>query len=335
MDKQANAPAVAVVIPYYQREPGILRRAVQSILGQDYHASLHLIIVDDASPHPAKTELAEVAMPAHIHLRILTQANAGPGAARNRGMDEARSLGADIVAFLDSDDSWTPDHLGRGVAAMHAGFDIYVANWRLFGRDEDAHRARAMIDARAAAPGALADTLVLTCPFLEQQLRGPIMKLSSLVFRPARFADPRFRSDLRHASEDNILAFELALFDPKVLVSTRIEVITGHGVNIYESAAWGTLARHQVFLDQLRAMRLAARLVRQRPDARQAVAAQRRRLRRSAVEHLLYMFGKKGARHWRPMISLCRADPRVPMAAPAAMLAIMGKWLRRAGQRLA
>lgn len=326
-----NAPGVAIVIPYYQRQPGVLRRAVQSILGQDYRAPFHLIIVDDASPHPATTELAETAMPAQIQLHIIPQANAGPGAARNRGMDEARLLGAEIVAFLDSDDSWTPDHLRRGVEAMNAGFDIYVANWRLFSSGADAHAARGLDGDALAAYPRMDDAARLAISFLDQQLHNPIMKISSLIFRPAAFNHERFNPQLRHASEDTIFAYQLALYHPKTLVSRRIEVLTGDGVNIYESAEWGSEARHRVFIDQLRAMRIASQLVRHDTVARGAVMTKRRQLCRAAADHSFYMLAKHGAPAWKTLSRLWAADPRAMLALPAATIGALRKGLPRTG----
>ena len=43
-------------------------------------------------------------------VRLLTQANAGPGAARNRGIREAQG---ELLAFLDADDEWLPDYLAQ------------------------------------------------------------------------------------------------------------------------------------------------------------------------------------------------------------------------------
>jgi cellulose synthase/poly-beta-1,6-N-acetylglucosamine synthase-like glycosyltransferase len=52
---------IAVIIPYYQRDKGILSRAVTSVLGQELPSAttLRVIVVDDASPLAAEIDLAE------------------------------------------------------------------------------------------------------------------------------------------------------------------------------------------------------------------------------------------------------------------------------------
>jgi cellulose synthase/poly-beta-1,6-N-acetylglucosamine synthase-like glycosyltransferase len=83
----AGPPHVAVIIPYYQREPGILTRAVDSVLAQvlPHEVLLTILVIDDNSPHPAETDLAALWAPPRITIKTVYQANAGPGAARNRG----------------------------------------------------------------------------------------------------------------------------------------------------------------------------------------------------------------------------------------------------------
>src|SRR6476646_7203616 len=113
---------VAVIIPYFQRRSGILRKALRSILDQQGAPGLHVIVVDDSSPVSALEETSDTAHSPDFELRIIRQENRGPAAARNRGLDEVpRDI--DYVAFLDSDDEWSPAHLRNAARALGHGFD--------------------------------------------------------------------------------------------------------------------------------------------------------------------------------------------------------------------
>ena len=54
-DNGPSSRKTAVVIPYYQEEPGILRGAVMSAIAQEGGAELEIIVVDDGSPAPPAT----------------------------------------------------------------------------------------------------------------------------------------------------------------------------------------------------------------------------------------------------------------------------------------
>ncbi len=95
---------ISVVIPTYNRL-GYLREALESVLRQT-HAADEILVVDDGSTDG--TEAAISALPAPI--RYIRQKNAGPAAARNRGLREAKG---DWIAFLDSDDLWVPTKLAE------------------------------------------------------------------------------------------------------------------------------------------------------------------------------------------------------------------------------
>ncbi len=102
--------SITVVIPFYNGKEHI-GRAVKSALAQTHHVS-EIIIVDDASPHPVEAG----DFPADDRIRIVRlQSNAGGGAARNRGIAEAKS---DYVALLDCDDEWMADKLRQQVALL-------------------------------------------------------------------------------------------------------------------------------------------------------------------------------------------------------------------------
>ena len=51
---------VAVLIPYFQRQPGILANTVRSVLAQQGFDDYQVIVVDDGSPVPAADELAGI-----------------------------------------------------------------------------------------------------------------------------------------------------------------------------------------------------------------------------------------------------------------------------------
>lgn len=97
-----EVPLVSVVMPAYNAAP-YLEAAIRSVLEQDYPA-VELIVVDDGSSDGTP----EFAAGFGERVRVLCQQNAGPAAARNRGMAAARG---ELVAFLDADDVWLPGKL--------------------------------------------------------------------------------------------------------------------------------------------------------------------------------------------------------------------------------
>jgi hypothetical protein len=105
-----TAPLVSVIIPLYNKGT-VVRRAVESVLAQQY-SRMEVIIVDDGS-----TDAGPAAVAAIEDARIIriAQPNAGPGAARNRGVAAASG---EYVAFLDADDEWLPGFLAAGVAEL-------------------------------------------------------------------------------------------------------------------------------------------------------------------------------------------------------------------------
>jgi glycosyltransferase involved in cell wall biosynthesis len=95
-------PLVSVIIPTYNRSSLVLE-AVESVFKQTY-LNFELIVVDDGSIDGT----AEVLSPYKDRFVYAFQNNQGVSAARNRGIQMARSQ---WITFLDSDDYWLPEKL--------------------------------------------------------------------------------------------------------------------------------------------------------------------------------------------------------------------------------
>lgn len=112
IQQRQNTPVVAITIPLYNKGKYIAR-ALNSIFAQTYQ-DFEIIVVDDGSTDCGPDIVSRYTDP---RLRLIRQANAGPGAARNRGICEST---APLLAFLDADDEWLPEFLEKSVQLLQA-----------------------------------------------------------------------------------------------------------------------------------------------------------------------------------------------------------------------
>lgn len=98
---------ISIIIPLYDKS-AYIERALASIAAQTL-TDYEVIVVDDGSRDDGPDKVRRWN---DGRVRLVQQPNAGPGAARNRGIREA---GADLLAFLDADDEWTPTYLAQSV----------------------------------------------------------------------------------------------------------------------------------------------------------------------------------------------------------------------------
>lgn len=113
-------PAISIVIPAYNAAT-TLPRALDSVFEQTCPA-LEVIVVDDGSSDGTDEVVAQytgrvAARTSRTEVRYLRQVNAGPSAARNRGVELARG---DWIAFLDADDWYYPWRLARHAQLIEA-----------------------------------------------------------------------------------------------------------------------------------------------------------------------------------------------------------------------
>lgn len=120
-------PKVSVVVPIYNASDH-LGECLDSILLQT-HENIEVVCIDDGSTDDSLDILQGYAM-FDERLKVITQENAGPGAARNRGIQEATG---DFIIFLDSDDFFDSAMLEKMVAkAQEDNSDIVICGHYLF-----------------------------------------------------------------------------------------------------------------------------------------------------------------------------------------------------------
>ncbi|MCS7033895.1 MAG: glycosyltransferase family 2 protein [Phycisphaerae bacterium] len=107
-------PLISVVIPTYNGS-SLLMQTLETVFSQTF-TDFEVVIINDGSTDDTADRLAALG----DRVRVITQANAGIGAARNRGIDEARGR---YVALLDHDDLWMPEKLAVQAEFMAANPD--------------------------------------------------------------------------------------------------------------------------------------------------------------------------------------------------------------------
>lgn len=107
-------PLVSIILPTFGRLE-YLRSTVGSVYTQTLR-DWELIVADDGSD--AETRAYLRTLEADSRVRVLWLTHSGiPAVVRNAALREARG---DYVAFLDSDDLWTPDKLARQIAILRS-----------------------------------------------------------------------------------------------------------------------------------------------------------------------------------------------------------------------
>lgn len=142
-----STPLISVVMIFLDAARYI-DEAIQSVLEQSY-TNLELVLVDDGSTD-ASAAIARAHAGADDRLRCISHpghANLGMSASRAAGIAAARG---ELIAFLDADDRWDPDHLEQQFKMLDANpdADLVCAPAYLW----ESWRDRRRVDARNAMP---------------------------------------------------------------------------------------------------------------------------------------------------------------------------------------
>ena len=113
---------VSTIIPVFNR-PEMVQRAVASVLAQT-HRPIEILLVDDGSTDNTPQVLASLAAEHPETIRVIRQANAGAGPARETGRMAARGA---FIQYLDSDDYLLPNKFADQIAALDAHPECAIA----------------------------------------------------------------------------------------------------------------------------------------------------------------------------------------------------------------
>jgi Glycosyl transferase family 2 len=193
-----SRPLISVVLPTHR--PGLLRRAVKSVLDQRYD-NWELLVVANGDRAAAR-EVVEAAADPKIHLFEIP--SAVPGVARNTALDAARG---ELIAYLDDDNFMDSEWL-------------YAVAWAFEQRpDVDVLYGAFVIDDRLRVSKESAGALPWT--FLNRWDRaalqeGNLADMSAIAHR-AGLPEGRFYESIRELGDWDLLVRLTADKDPLVL----------------------------------------------------------------------------------------------------------------------
>jgi glycosyltransferase involved in cell wall biosynthesis len=294
----AALPLVSVIIPVYNRAH-TLPATLQSVQAQTWRP-LEIVAIDDGSTDDSLALLRDFAAASDIPLQLRTRGNRGVTASRNEGLGLARG---EFIAFVDSDDLWSPDKIERQMGLLSARPEIGLCHTGVEQIDEHARPLQRYLDPDPACRGR----------WLLAQIESNHIQTSSVLMRREVFESTgRFDESLR-ACED---------WDYWIRVASRhgIEFLPEHLTQMRQHAV--RLSRdvelmrtsHFAVLDKLDRHPAMGD-----PALRAAVDLRRRRTHfeygRSRITYLLDMRGG-------------RADLRAAGWIPGQRLRTLGLWLR-------
>lgn len=213
-----SGPRVSVVVPTYNAR-ALLAETLTTILAQTF-VDFELIVIDDGSTDDTADYLASID---DSRVRVIRQANAGVGAARNRGIDDARG---EFVAFCDHDDLWAADKLATQVAFMDA-YPACVACVVPWSYSTD--------------PEKPIYTHAGPTPFVERPLRvlargGLFLITSALMARRSALDGLRYFTE-PHCFEDTPLQVKLLARGPFGVAGDRVRMVYRWHESNYSSSA--------------------------------------------------------------------------------------------------
>ena len=197
---------VSIIVPVYNTA-GFLPAVFKSLFSQTYE-NLDIIVIDDGSKDDS-AEICREYAEKDARIRFFATENRGVSAARNFGIETA--LG-DFIAFLDSDDTYTPDAVEKLVAAAEKyDADIVSAGLaRTDGKNEHVQKCTSFSgevegdELYSVLEEAFLGKDAALCSFIDKLYRAEFLKERKITF-PAL-----------HSGEDTVFALEAMICASKM-----------------------------------------------------------------------------------------------------------------------
>jgi succinoglycan biosynthesis protein ExoW len=316
---------VAVIIPYFQKREGILRRALASVAGQNIGTDIRLevIVVDDGSPVPAKKETEGFKFVAPHCLIVVEQENSGVGAARNAALHQV-SPDTDYIAFLDSDDIWEPQHLATSLLALEQGCDYYFCDTRRLGDAKTTFTWRSfeqfLFSGKAKPFGH--DLYELNKEaFFDHCIRGRVCLIPAVVYRKSVAPDILFDTSLNIAGEDCLFLFQLIHKCQRIACSPKVLVNCADGVNIYAGTfSWDNPGHLVRYMGQILAFYKFRKYLSLSARNKQFIADNINSVRKRFAFHTVRYFLKKRELWPEELMLMASEDDRFPIWYPLFVL---------------
>jgi len=201
---------VSVIIPFY-RELNWLLEALESVYNQSYN-NFEVILINDGSQEDIS--IVRIKYPL---VRLIEIINSGPGKARNVGIELAKG---EFIAFLDSDDLWTPTKLDLQIKFMiYSDFQWSHSNYERFYNDKSKVQE---VDC-SSMQGNIIPKMFLSCSIATPCVvikRSILMHDSSLRF-----------SETKRVGEDSYFWFKLAEKYPLGFLEMDLSKVRMRGTN--------------------------------------------------------------------------------------------------------
>jgi len=301
-------PAVCVIIPFYQLTPEPLIRAIHSILAQEGVDRPQVLIVDDGSPVPAQ-KLVDEHFPGHeAFIRVIVQKNGGAAKARNTALDNVPES-ASYIAFLDSDDEWTPHHLAHALRMLNMGCDFYFADYkRLEWEDDKFTRTGLSLDQHKCIDET-AGLYEYTGDILFPVMKDHLIATPTVVYRKLQMEGIRFPVDLV-LGEDEVFWVRALRRARKIGFCVHVEANeTVKGVGTSQGCDWGNERSFQLLAQNIHFWKRVPYLLPNETNLDELRKFRINQLRRNLAGSIWHRLRRGQGLPMRPIMSFTLTDP--------------------------